>query len=131
MTQRRAECRVAVVDDDEVVRRSIGRLLRIFGFEAESYASGEEFLSAFRTFQPDCVVLDLQMPGVDGFETQARLARTGHGVPVVVITGQDSPEYRARALAGGARDYLKKPIEGPELLKSIRAVVAGRIGHEG
>jgi FixJ family two-component response regulator len=124
------ECRVAVVDDDEVVCRSIRRLLRTLGFEAEAYRSGTDFLAAVTTFAPDCVVLDLHMPDVDGFETQSRLAKSGRRIPVVVITAHDSPECRSRAIAGGARGYLHKPIEGQRLIHAIRAVIAGRTDLE-
>jgi FixJ family two-component response regulator len=118
------------VDDDEVVRRSIRRLLRTLGFDAEAYATGEDFLAAVSSFCPDCVVLDLHMPDHDGFETQSRLAKSGLGIPVLAITGHDSTECRARAIAGGARGYLRKPIEGQQLLDTIRAVTAGRTEYE-
>jgi FixJ family two-component response regulator len=120
------ECRVAVVDDDEVVCRSIRRLLRTLGFEAEWYASGEDFLAAMATLAPDCVVLDLRMPGLDGFETQARLAETGFRIPVVVITALDTPEARARAIEGGAAAYLPKPVDADTLVGAIRAAVRDR-----
>ena len=124
----RWECRVAVVDDDETVRRSIGRLVRAYGFEAKEYSSGEEFLRSLEAFEPDCVVLDIHMPDIDGFETQARLAAAGPGIPVVVVTGHDGPGSRERAIAGGASDYLRKPVESLELIRAIREAMAGR-GH--
>ena len=116
---------MAVVDDDEIVRRSIGRLVRAHGFETEEFASGEEFLEALRRFEPHCVVLDLHMKEIDGFETQARLAKIGPGIPVVVVTGHDSPGSRDRAIAGGACGYLRKPVEGQELIRAIREAMAG------
>ena len=73
--------------------------------------------------QPDCVVLDLHMPQVNGFAVQARLAETGSRVPVVVITGHDSSESRERALAGGAAAYLRKPVDDQALLEAIQQAV--------
>src|SRR5262245_36101080 len=118
---------VAVVDDDESVRRAFGRLVGSFGYEVEVFPSGEELLSSISARTPDCVLLDLHMPGVDGFETQLRLARDHAGVPVIVVTGQDSAGSRTRALAGGARAYLQKPVDARSLLEAIRKAV----GEEG
>jgi FixJ family two-component response regulator len=122
--------RVAVVDDEEAVRKAIHRLLRSAGMDVETFPSGAEFLDAIRTQMPDCLVLDLHMPGVDGFEVQSRLAQSGTRLPVVVITGNDTPECHSRALAGGARAYLLKPIDGSVLLEAIAAAVSkqGNLG---
>jgi FixJ family two-component response regulator len=122
---RRWECHVAVVDDDEAVRRALSRLVRSLGFEAEAFASGEDFLAALEGRPPDCVVLDLHMPKIDGFEVQARLARSGLPVPVVVITGHDSPEAQARAMRGGAAAYLCKPLDERTLMEAIQCAVGG------
>jgi FixJ family two-component response regulator len=120
---RRWECFVAVVDDDEAVRRALSRLIRSLGFEAEAFASGEAFLAALASRTPDCVVLDLHMPKVSGFEVQARMAESGLRIPVIVITGHDSPETRARALGGGAAAYLCKPLDGLALREAIHTAV--------
>ncbi len=125
MNPRSWECFVAVVDDDDAVRRALSRLVRSLGFEAEAFPSGKEFLAALATRRPDCVVLDLHMPEVNGFDVQARMAEAGLHVPVIVITGHDSPEARARALAGGASAYLCKPLDGLALREAIRAAVVG------
>lgn len=107
---------IAVVDDDLRVRKAIGRLLRSVGMEARVFASGMEFLAAFPVFKPDCVVLDLHMPGLSGFGVMADLQRR---VPVVVITGHDSPEAQEQAFAGGATAYLCKPVDKATLLAAI------------
>jgi len=119
------ECFVAVVDDDDAVRRALFRLVRSLGFEAEAFPSGEDFLAALATRRPDCVVLDLHMPKVSGFEVQARMAEAGLHVPVIAITGQDSPEAQTRALSGGASAYLRKPVDGHTLLEAIHEAVIG------
>ena len=125
MSLKRFECSVAVVDDDEPVRRALARLIRSLGFEAEVFSSGEDFLAALPTRRPDCVVLDLNMPGVDGFGVQARMAESRMRVPVIVITGHDSPEARARALGLGAATYLRKPLDADVLREAIREAVLG------
>lgn len=126
MSPRRWECSVAVVDDDEAVRSALSRLIRSMGFESEVFASGEDFLAALPTRRPDCVVLDLHMPKVSGFDVQERMSRGGFDVPVIVITGHDSPEAQARALSGGASFYLRKPVDDQVLMEAINvAVVRG------
>jgi len=93
---------IAVVDDDPFVRKALERLIGSTGLSVESFASGAEFLRSADDHQPDCVVLDLHMPEMSGFEVQSRLARAHPRVPVVVITGHDTPN-RDRALSAAAR----------------------------
>ena len=116
---------LALVDDDEDVRVALARLVASAGFAVESFDSGAEFLQSIEDHEPDCVVLDLHMPGMSGFEVQATLARTHATVPVVVITGHDTPESRARALRLGARDYLCKPVDDEALLAAIATTIEG------
>lgn len=125
MAPGRWECFVAVVDDDEAVRRALARLIRSLGFEAEVYPSGEDFLASLPSRRPDCVVLDLHMPKVSGFDVQARMAQSGSDIPIIVITGHDSPETRARALKGGASAYLRKPLDEQVLMDAIHNAVVG------
>jgi FixJ family two-component response regulator len=116
---------VAVVDDDERMRIALRRLLRMGGLEVELFASGAEFLASLADHQPHCVVLDLNMPQLDGLAVQARLTESGIRLPIVVVTGQDSAEWRERALAGGASAYLQKPADGEALLEAIRSAIEG------
>ncbi|MGZ9066919.1 MAG: response regulator transcription factor [Burkholderiales bacterium] len=116
--------RIAVVDDEESVRKALQRLLRSAGMDVETYSSGAEFLDAMPNGVPDCVVLDLHMPQVSGFEVQAGLAKFSTRVPVVVITGHDTPAARARAIAGGADAYLLKPIDEDLLLDAVAAATS-------
>ena len=108
---------VAIVDDEEPIRKALTRLLRSGGLDVESFPSGSEFLESLSAHRPDCVVLDLHMPVVNGFEVQARLVE--FGVPVVIVTGHDSDETRARALAGRPAAYLRKPVNDQVLLDAI------------
>ena len=115
---------IAVVDDDAFVCKALQRLLRSAGFAVETYSSGSEFLEAIRTHTPDCVVLDLHMPEVNGFEVQAQLALAGSRIPAVVITGHDTPESRARAMRNGAAAYICKPVDDKALMEAIDAVIS-------
>lgn len=115
---------IAVVDDDPFVLKALGRLLRSSGLAVETFPSGAEFLQSVDDHEPDCVVLDLHMPDASGFEVQARLSATHAVVPVVVITGHDTPEARSRALGRGAKSYLCKPVDEATLLKAINAAIA-------
>ena len=117
--------RLAVVDDDEDVRVALTRLVSSAGFAVETYASGAEFLRSIADHEPDCLVLDLHMPDLSGFDVQAALAVGHAGVPVVVITGHDTPDSRARALKLGASAYLCKPVKDDVLLAAIGGAIYG------
>jgi FixJ family two-component response regulator len=118
-----AQSLIAVVDDEESVRKALRRLLRSAGYAVETFASGAEFLESVRDHEPACVVLDLHMPQVNGFEVQASLAQAGARVPVVILTGHDTPEARERVMAQGAKGYLRKPVDDVALLAAINAAV--------
>ena len=115
---------IAVVDDEKSVRKALNRLLRLAGLKVETFASGTEFLQSLRNHTPDCVVLDLHMPETDGFEIECQLARADLRVPIVVITGRDTPGAYERATQGGAIAYLRKPIDDKALLDAIAVAVA-------
>ena len=119
----RDTCLIAVVDDEESVRRALGRLIRSAGFGVETYGSGVEFMQSLQRHRPDCVVLDLRMPVVTGFDVQSALQRSGTPVPVVIITGDDSPDGRERTLRNGARAYLRKPVDDAMLIDAIHSAL--------
>jgi FixJ family two-component response regulator len=112
--------RIAVVDDDESVRKALKRLLRAANLDANTFASGRDFLDSLLMQVPDCAVLDLHMPGMNGLDIQQQLARNGLRVPIVVITGHDEPLTRAQCLSAGATAYLCKPLDDEALLDAIR-----------
>lgn len=120
---------VAVVDDEESVRKALKRLLRAAGLEAESYATGQEFLDQAAMREPDCVVLDLHMPVMSGSQVLAQIRKMPRRPPVVVITAHDVPEKRDECLAAGACAYLRKPLEDRLLLNAISAAL--RTGASG
>ena len=109
---------MAIVDDEEPIRKALGRLLSSAGLDVQTFPSGAAFLDSLASRRPDCVVLDLHMPLMNGFEVQARLA-VSPGVPVVIITGHDSDDTRDRALAGRPVAYLRKPVDDQTLLDAI------------
>lgn len=120
----REPCLVAVVDDEESVRKALGRLIRSAGYAVETFGSAVEFMHSLQRQRPDCVVLDMWMPAVSGLEVQSAIVRSGVAVPVIVITGDDSPETRERALRQGACAYLRKPVDDTLLLEAIQGAVA-------
>lgn len=113
---------IAIVDDDESVCRAMKRLVRSLGMEANAFASGREFIDLIETmpaFQPDCVVLDVQMPGMNGLEVQERLASSGNRLPVIFITAHDEAGVRDRALARGAVAFLRKPFNDESFITTL------------
>jgi len=113
---------VAIIDDDESVCRAIKRLVRSLSMEGETFASGREFtdlIEAMPSFHPDCVVLDVQMPGMNGLEVQERMARLGSRIPIIFITAHDEAGVRERALAAGAVAFLRKPFHDELFAKTL------------
>ena len=109
------------------------RLIRSVGLSVETFGSGAEFLKSIETRLPDCVVLDLHMPHMNGFNVQVHLARKHAALPVIIITGHDLPQARERAMAGGASAFLRKPVHDRTLLDAISAATASAKpgGHNG
>ena len=112
---------IAVVDDEEPIRKALSRLLRLAGLKVETFSSGTEFLESVGDHTPDCLVLDLHMPEEDGFEVGSQLAHTGFRIPIVAITGRDAPKDRERMTARGVAAFLQKPLDGQVLLAAITA----------
>ncbi len=118
---------LAVVDDNADVRIALVRLVTSAGFAVESFATGAEFLLSIERRVPDCLILDLHMAGMSGFDVQAALARNPHvRIPVVVITGHDSAESRSRARDLGASRYLPKPVDHEALLAAVEGAIGDR-----
>jgi FixJ family two-component response regulator len=113
---------VSIVDDDASVRRSICRLIRSLGMEAEAFASAEEFLNSGRATQSDCVILDVRMPGIDGLELQRRLIEIDPHIPIVFLTAYASEEEERRARQAGAIEWLRKPVAKDALLRVLRGL---------
>jgi FixJ family two-component response regulator len=113
---------VFVVDDDVSVRESLELLIKSAGWQPETYASAQEFLSRPRVTHPCCLVLDVTLPGVNGFELQQQLADRIH-MPIIFITGYGDVPMTVRAMKAGAIEFLTKPFNDDVLLASIRGAI--------
>lgn len=113
---------IAIVDDDPSVCRALKRLVRSIGMNAETFATGREFVDlveAMPSFHADCVVLDIQMPGLNGLEVQERMVRSGNPLPIIFITAHDDLGVRQKALAAGAVAFVRKPFNDELFIKTL------------
>lgn len=118
---------IAVVDDEPGVRSGLGRLLRSAGYDAETFASGREWLAAPPEPRPDCLILDIRMPGIDGFELIDRMRAEGRELPVIILTSFPSELSRRRALEAGVEAFLTKPVERSTLVEALERALVGRL----
>jgi FixJ family two-component response regulator len=116
--------RITILDDDLSVRTAISRLLKTSEISVELYATSMELFSALDNHSPDCLILDLQMPGMNGLEVMTYLSHIGVRVPTVVITAHDELGSRETCLAAGAAAYLRKPLDADELLLAIDKAIS-------
>ena len=123
---------ISIVDDDLSVRRALRRLVRSAGYTVETFASAREFLDSLPSGRTACLVLDIHLGGMSGFELQERMAADPAPIPVIFITAQDDAATRERARQTGASAYLRKPFDEQVLLAAIgRAIgVDGVDGHQ-
>ncbi|HEX2569281.1 MAG TPA: response regulator [Polyangia bacterium] len=115
---------VYVVDDDASVRRSIKRTLEAAGYEVAVFASPLEFLDRVRPDRPDCLVLDLRMPGMTGLELQELLGGRGGPLPIVFMSGHGDVPSAVQAMKAGALDFLPKPFDDTLLLAAVERAIA-------
>ena len=111
---------IYIVDDDESVRRAMKRLIRSAGMEVHTFTSAQEFLDFECINQNACMIVDIKLQGMSGLELQSELRAKGYDLPVIFITGFDSPETRQEAKKAGAAGYFRKPIDDHALLDSIK-----------
>jgi two-component system response regulator MprA len=123
--------RILVVDDEPTVRDSLGRALRLDGYDVELAADGAEGLTKARTRAPDAIVLDVLMAGMDGLETCRELRARGNRTPVLMLTARDGVGDRVAGLDAGADDYLVKPFALDELRARLRALLRRAGGGDG
>jgi FixJ family two-component response regulator len=114
---------IAVVDDDASVRQGLERLIRSAGFQAETFASAQEFLARRWADPPSCLVLDLQLPGLSGLDLQKRMAEIGLITPIVFVTGHGNIPSSVRAMKAGAIEFLTKPFDEQALLTAIQEAI--------
>ena len=115
---------IAVVDDDESLRRSVGNFLRSAGFRVETFASAEDFLRSARREGTGCLVLDLQMTGMSGLDLLRHLAAANVRVPAVILTAHGDETMRQRCLGAGAVAFLDKPFHAEALLDAVQTALA-------
>src|SRR6266545_6320767 len=120
--------KILVVDDERAVRESLRRALELEGYEIELAPGGEEALERIDASEPDAVILDVLMPGVDGIEVCRRLRSAGRSLPVLMLTARDAVENRVEGLDAGADDYVTKPFALEELLARLRALLRRTTG---
>jgi FixJ family two-component response regulator len=116
---------ISVVDDDESVLTSTEALLRSIGYEVKTFASAELFLESGALRETECLVLDVQMPGIDGLELQRRLNEARSAVPIIFITATEEKTHRQRAIEAGAVNFFRKPFDATAFLAAIRSVLWG------
>jgi FixJ family two-component response regulator len=114
---------IAVVDDDVSFLRSVGRLLRSAGYTVETFDSAREFLASLDSSSPQCLVLDVHMPGMTGLELQDWLAAQGCRLPIIFVTAYDTPQTQAHAHRAGSFGLLLKPFHKTALLNAIGEAV--------
>ena len=117
---------VSVVDDDQSLRRSLSNLLTSVGFRVDSFASAEEFLSSSQQENTGCLVLDVRMGGMNGFDLLRHLAATGSRIPVIILTAHADDEARQRSREAGAVAIFEKPVRADALLNAVERV----LGHD-
>jgi two-component system, OmpR family, response regulator MprA len=124
--------KILVVDDERAVRESLRRALELEGYEIELAEDGQEALVRLQAYaEPDAVILDVLMPGLDGLEVCRRLRDNGSRLPVLMLTARDAVENRVAGLDAGADDYVTKPFSLEELLARVRALLRRTTGAPG
>lgn len=117
---------IAIVDDDESFRRATTSFVRSLGYGTAAFHSAEAFLESNRIHEADCLITDVQMPGMTGIELQGRLIAQGHRLPVIFITAFPEMKARAQALAAGAVGFLAKPFNDQGLINCLNEALSAR-----
>ena len=114
---------ISIVDDDESIRKGLGRLFRSVGFDVDGFASAEEFLNSGDLQRSSCLILDLRMPGMSGLELQSRLAAGHCQIPIIFLSAHRDEQSRAQALKAGAIDFVSKPFNEASLIRDVNKAV--------
>src|SRR5262249_4435197 len=123
-TPTQAEPVVYVIDDDPGVRESLGRLFRSIGLRAELFASADGLMSRKLPSVPSCMVVDVRLPGLSGFELHAKLIKANIHIPVIFVTAHGDIPMSVKAMKGGAVDFLTKPFRDQDMLDAVYAAIA-------
>jgi FixJ family two-component response regulator len=119
-----AAATVHVVDDDALFRNAVARMLRASGYHTEIYESADDFLTKRPKSEAGCILLDLQMAGVNGFELQERLVKAGSALPIIFLTAHGDIGAGVQAIKAGAEDFLPKPVSGEALVQCVERALA-------
>ena len=114
---------ISVVDDDESVRRTTKLLIESFGYRAAVFESAETFLKSGQLNETSCLVVDVQMPGMNGLQLQSRLATESWSIPIIFISAYGNKQSRRKAMQAGAVAFLEKPFSDEHLLETIRSAL--------
>ena len=123
MTKAGASSIVFVVDDDSLIREALRRLIRSVGLEVKTFSSAQEFLQAERPDMPSCLILDVRLPGLSGFDLQREMAEAEVNIPIIFITGYGDIPMSVRAMKAGAVEFLAKPFRDQDLLDAISQAI--------
>ena len=115
--------RISIVDDDASIREALKSLMRSVRFNAEAYASAEEFLASEQLNDTACLILDVNLPGMNGFDLQNHLNTQQRGIPIIFITAHADEASLQRALKGGAVALLSKPVRREPLFRAIQSAI--------
>ena len=119
---------ISLVDDDESIRRTTTLLIQSYGFRAAAFESADSLLNSGQLHETSCLIVDVQMPGMNGLQLQRHLAALGYRIPVIFITAYDNKESRQQAMQAGAVAFLSKPFNDTLLLETIRTTLRGDEG---
>jgi FixJ family two-component response regulator len=120
---------ISVVDDDQSVVEAMVSLLQSVGYQEKGFHSAEDFLKSRQLLDTACLILDVLMPSIGGFELQRRLVARNYRIPIIFITSFDSDDVRIRALQAGAVEFLCKPFSRESLLQALRSALANQSGE--
>ena len=121
---------VSVVDDDQFFRESMCRLMRSLGYTADIFPSAADFLASPRLAETACLITDVHMPAMTGYELHRRLVDTGQAIPTILVTAFPNDFDRARALNDGVVCYLRKPVDEEHLTQCVREALKSAGSHE-
>ena len=120
---------ISIVDDDQSVVEAMVSLIQSVGYKAKGFRSAEDFLKSRQLLNTACLILDVLMPSIGGFELQRRLAARNYRIPIIFITSFDSDDVRIRAFQAGAVEFLCKPFSQEFLLQAVRSALADQQGE--
>jgi FixJ family two-component response regulator len=114
---------ISIVEDDQLFRESMRKLVTLLGFSVEAFASAADFLKSPLVARTDCLVADVQMPGMTGVELHKHLIETGHRIPTILVTAYPNEAVRSRALKDGVVCYLPKPVDDDRLEQCLHSAL--------